>query len=340
MPAQSSLLSIVQLPEFSDLVRRSWAETQNVVVMNAKSLFILDPIGANAGKSKLYQEYDTETYADDKPEGSAVSFAKTGVGYSKTAFVKTIGKGIEITIEDRVQNRYQEVTSKLRSLNKYCANRIDLDLSHVLTFATSTSYTDMNGNLVDATTGDGLSLANAAHTLAFSATTYRNRVAGDPAFSETSLEAAEYLAQTQILNNFGQRRRIEFNTIFYGDDPATARQVKQLITSEADIDAVQAGVKNVYLDRYMAVYLPNLATTATGLPDSTKRRWWGISSAGKGLDGWQAYFGEVLPPFLKTPAPGNNGEDINTWNWVYVTGAMYLIATPNPRGLIMSCPVS
>ena len=340
MSAQSTLLSTVTLPDFTDLVRRFWLEPQDFVNRNAQQLFITDPLGMHQGKSKLYEEYDTENYADDKPEGAAAQKARVGTGYEKTLYLKTIAKQVDVTFEERTQNRYTEVYTKLHNMRAFCENRIDLDLSHRLTFATSTSYTDMNGNVVDTTTGDGLALASTVHTLAFSATTYSNRLAGDPSFSETSLEAALLLAATQIYSNFGEQRKMRFNAIFCGDDPSTERQIDQLIFSTADVDAVQAGILNVYRNKFVRVSLPMLASTATGAYDSTKRLWWGVVAMGQGFMGWQGIYGESVAPFIMTPAPGNNGENIDTWNWTYSAGASYGIATPNPRGIIFSCPTS
>lgn len=333
-------LSTVALPEFTDLVRRNFVITQQFLDRNAKQMFVYDYIGEGQGGSKLYDEYDTDTFADDKPEGTAAKKAKVGVGYQKIMYAKTIAKQIDITYEERVQNRYQNVKAKITSLNDFCANRIDLDLTHRLTFATSTSYTDMNGATVDTTTGDGLSLANTAHTLAFSPITYSNRVAADPAFSQTAFQAAMLLGATQIYNNLGQQRQMNFNVVFSYNDPATIQAIDQLIHSMADVDAVQAGILNVYREKFTRVMLPYLASTAVGAYDSTKRRWWGYAAIGQDLNGWQGIYGEWVPPFLKVPAPGNNGENIDTWSWTYSTGAMYGIVTVSPRGIIFSCPTN
>lgn len=337
---QSTLLSTITEPEFSDLVRRNWVATQDFLDRNAEKLFVRDDVGAGAGSSKLYNEYDTETYADVKPEGAAAAKAKVGVGYNVTMFAKTVAKQVDITLEERVQNRYPEVMAKITSLSEFCANRMDLDLSHRFTFATSTSYTDKNGNTVATTTGDGYALVYNAHTLAFSSTTYSNRVSGDPAFSQTALQGALLLAASNIYTNFGERRKMDFNTIICWSDPSTEQAIDQLIFSTADVDAVQAGIVNVYRNKFTRVSLPNIATTASGAYDSTKRRWWGLVAAGQGLMGWQGIFGMWMPPTLKTPAPGNNGENIDTLNWTYTAVAMYGIATVSPRGLIMSCPNS
>lgn len=338
--SQSTLLSTISEPEFSDLVRRNWVSVQETIPKNAKQLFVVDQVGSGQGKTKNYTEFDGETYADVKPEGAAASKARVGVGYDVTMTAKTVAKQMDVTLEDRVMNRYPEVAAKLKSLSEFCENRMDLDLSHRLTFATSSSYTDKNGNTVTTTTGDGQVLAYSAHTLAFSATTFRNRVSGDPAFSQTALQSALLLAATEIYSNFGERRVMNFNTIFCFSDPSTEQAIDQLLNSTADVDAVQAGIVNTFKNKFTRVSLPNLATTAAGAYDSTKRRWWGIAAAGQGLMGWQGILGIWMPPMLKTPAPGNNGEDINTLNWTYTAVAMYGIATVSPKGLIMSCPTS
>lgn len=337
---QGTLLSNVTFPEMVNLVRNQWTALPNYLERNAMQMYVIDPIGTMNGNSRRYNEYDTETFADVKPEGAAAQKTKFGVGYYKDLTVKTIAKQADITVEDRMQNRYPEVKSKLTSMMDFCANRIDLDLSHRFTFATSSSYTDMNGNTVDTTMGAGNPPALNAHTLAFSATTYSTRVSGDPSFSETSLEAALLLAKYQVFTNFGGPRQMNFNVIFCTRDPQTNREIDQLIQSTADVTAVQAGIVNVYKGQFRKVVLPYLDTDANGAPDSTKRRWWGVAAIGQGIIGLNAMFAEVLPPQLRSPSEGSNGENIDTLNWTWTTFAMYGSTIVSAKGCVMSCPNS
>lgn len=253
---------------------------------------------------------------------------------------RTFSKEIDITLEMRNDNRYAEVGSYLTNLSEFCDNRQDLDLTHRFTFANSTSYTDLNGQTITTTVGDGLALSSTVHTLAFSSTTYSNNVTGNPAFSESSLESALLLGVTNIFSNFGEKRNINFNTIITGDDPGTVRTVRQLLRSTADIDAVQSGVTNVYNGKFNHVILPNLATTAAGAYDSTKRRFWFLASVGVGVRGWQAYLGMWIAPTLLTPNDSNAGMDIHNLNWTYSTYCRYGIATVSPKGLVTSLVVS
>lgn len=337
---QTTLLNEVSLSEFTDLVQRNWIYTKENIQRNAKQLFITEAVGSGQGNSKRYNEIDVETYADYKAEGTNVSKSKVGIGYSVDMTARTMAKSVEITMEMRNDNRYAEVGTYITNLSEFCENRMDLDLTHRLTFCTSTSYTDKNGEVINLKTGDALALAYATHLLAFSATTYNNRVTGDPVFGQGAYEAAKLIGATQIYTNFGEKRNMNFNTIISGDDPSTCRIITQLLNSSADIDGAHAGITNVYKSGLKHVVLPNLATTAAGAYDSTKRQWWGIAATGQGVNGWQAYLGTWISPTLKSPSAGNNGEDINNLNWTYVSYCRYGIAIPSPKGLIMSCPTS
>lgn len=337
--AQTTLLNTVTLSEFTDLVRRNFVELQKMVPMNAAKLYIQDDLSAHSGNTKRYNEVDTETYASDKPEGADAAKASVGVGYTKDMVAKRIAREVEITFEMRRYNRYPDVVNTLTSLSWFCPQRSNIDLTHRLTFCNASSYVDMNGQTIDVTGGDGNPIVFATHSLAFSATTWRNRVVGDPSFSQGALEAAELLTTTDILSNFGERRVMVFNAIVTSDDPTTCRIVKQLLESTADVDAVQAGIVNIYKGAYTHIELPLLATTATGAHDATKKHWWFLASIGQGQMGWQAYYSIFEPMNLKTPAPGNNGEDVHNDNWTYGTRMSYGICAVSGRGLIGSLAV-
>jgi len=335
---QTTIASIQSLPELTDLVRREWATMKEFLPRVAKSLYNQEYIGAGQGNSKTINEFDGDTFADVKPEGVNSTKARVGVGYNKTMTARTFSKQMNITLEMRNDNRYAQIGQMITDLTQFCENRQDLDLTHRLTFATSTSYTDMNGNVVDTSMGDGNPLLYSAHTLAFSSLTYSNIVAGNPAYGQGAFEAGLLLGNSQTYNNFGQQRDVELNKIVTWRDPGTMRVVRQMLNSMADIDSVQAGIVNVYKNGYEHVVLPYLASLANGTYDGTKRRWWFLIATG--MKGWQAYVGDWINPTLLTPAPGNNGEDINNLDWTYVTYCRYGIVVVSGRGCIGATPTS
>lgn len=336
---QGTFLNTLTFPELTDLVTRNFVSVGGMIVPNAKQLFLTDTMGIGEGELKLLQEYDTNTYAKAKPQGVDAKKSVFGIGYLITIRAKRIGLETEITWEMRRYNKKQEIMSAITSLPFYCPQRVELDLTHRLTFCTSTSYTDMDGNTVDLTVGDGLALASSVHTLKFSTTTYSNRISGDPLFSKGALESAELLTTTDILSNLGEKRVMDFNTIVTGNNPTVCNAVKQFLRSTSDNTQNNAGVINVNQDKYRHVILQQLNTTATGAIDSTKKNWWFLAAIGAGFRGWQAWFIEWEAENL-VPSSVGNGNDVHKDIWYYNVRQAYNIGIVSGRGLIASCPTN
>lgn len=330
----TGLLNTVTLSEFTDLTEKEFIYQQEMIKPNALQLYIVDNIPSGSGDTKRYDEVDVETFASLKREGDEATKVQAGVGYHVTMTAKRVATEIEITWEMRNYNKNNAVVSKMTNLTHYCPQRLELDLTHRLTFCSSSTYTDQDGVSNTITTGDSNPLVYATHSLANSSTTYRNRVANDPVFSQGGLEAAETLTVTNVLNNFAEKRVMNFNTIITSPDPNTCRTVKQVLNSTADIDGSNSGVMNYYSGAYRHVILPYLATTATGAYDSTKRGWWFLGAIGNGVSGsWQAYCGIFESNNLKKPV-----EDEHTDNWVMGSRMSYGNAILNGIGLIGSLP--
>jgi hypothetical protein len=336
-------LNTATLPEFSDLTMKQFSIQKNMITPAAAQLFIQEDLTSWGSDTKRYDEVDVNTFAKLKRQGENAQRGRVGVGYSKTMQARRYALEINVSWEYRrySQQYASNVKADLVNLNHFIPQRFELSLTHTLTFATSTSYTDMDGETIAATMGDGYALAYSAHTLAQSSTTYRNRLAGDPAFSQGSLEVAESLFVSDILSNFGDRRVLKPNIIVTTDDPTVCRSVKQLLQSTADVDSTNSGVVNMQKGKYRHVELPYLATTATGARDATKKRWWILlAQYGNPTNSWQGYYGIFENANLKTPADGKNGEDFSNDDWKYgVRGSMGVVALSG-CGLAASCPIS
>jgi hypothetical protein len=336
---QGTFLNTVTFPELTDLVNRNFIAVGGMLTPVAKQLFINETVGAGEGELKLLQEYDMNTYARSKPQGVDAKKASFGIGYYITIQQKRIGMEAEITWEMRRYNKKQEVMATLTALPHFCPQRVELDLTHRLTFGDATTYTDLDGNLVSIAVGDTLALFSAVHLLKFSSTTYNNINTGNPLFSKGALEAAELIAKTQTLNNFGEKRVMDYNTIITGDNPTVCNAVKQFLNSTSDNLQNNPGVINVYQGSKRHVILPQLATTAAGLYDSTKKNYWFLAAIGNGLRGWQAYFVEWEAMNL-IPSSTGNGVDVHKDIWYYNVRQSYNIGIVSGRGIIGSLPTS
>jgi hypothetical protein len=95
---------------------------------------------------------------------------------------------------------------------------------------------------------------------------------------------------------------------------------------------------NIYQNKYKHLVLPQLATTATGAVDSTKRKYWFLASLGMGMNGLQAYYGEWEAPNMKPTS--SNMENPHTDVFSYGVRAGYGFTFVSGRGIIGSFPTS
>jgi hypothetical protein len=319
-----------------DLVQRNFQPMMNMVPEVARKLFINENIPNHVGNSKLYEEYDVQRYGKLKKEGENSKKAQVGLGYTKTVTARRYSMEVDITWEMRTYAKETKVVSDFQNLSHFIPQRMELDATHRFTYANATTYTDLDGLTQTISTGDGLSLGNSAHLLAFSSVTYTNIVPNNPQFSQVPFESAKELAATQSFSNFGDKIVMPYNTVIIFDNPRYQRIAKQILSSSADVDAVQAGVTNVYKGAFDLVVLPLGATTATGAYDSTKINWWFYGAITGNTNGWQSYLAVFEEPNLRTPAKGNNGEDFSNDNWTFGVRGSWDIASLSARGMICS----
>ncbi len=338
---QGQFLNTVTFPELYDIVNKNFVTLRGLVPEVVEQLFIVEDAPIPSPNMVRYDEFDVDTFASRKPEAQNTQARNMAIGYSVTVTPLRFGKKAIVTKEDRLHGRDREVSNAFTSLASVVAQRKELDATHVITFCTATSYTNMEGETINTAMGDGFALAYALHTLKHSSLTYSNRLTGDPLFSPGSADAMELMAKTQILSNFGERRVMHFDTIFCADTPSLYKAIKRHYGSSSDDTQNNSGVMNVDMSKYKLVVLPFLATTATGAYDSTKKNWWGMISTTAGNTGnrWQAYLRYWERPYLVSPEEGNTKNGDND-TWEFHTRGYWSVRAVSPRGFMISCPVS
>lgn len=329
-------LSSVSLGVFTRLAGVIFNKALDFVDKTAQTsgLFVVETIPENSGETRDWTEIDLELYASNKGQGNQASRARVQLGYNKLVTVKRVAKDIGITYEMRRFNKYPDVVRRLTNLAQMPSNRLELDLSHRIGFGTATSYTDKDGTVVDISTGEttAAALFGTAHTLTGSSTTYRNRLAGNPILSKGALEGMERLCVEETLNNFAEKVLIPFDILWTTDDPATVNTALEYLQSVAAPDFANSGVTNVYKAKYKHVKLPLVATTAAGVPDNSKRRYWGLASSSM----TDAHLGIWEAAHLKTPADLNSGEEFSTDDWNYGVRMGYGIGIVTARWIKFS----
>lgn len=297
-------------------------------------LFVEETIPKNSGETRDFQEVDLNLYARLKVQGDQAARARVVLGYNKLVTNRRFAADIGITYEMRNHNKYPEVIRALTNLSQQPGNKLELDLQHRIGFGTATTYTDMDGVVADISTGEttATALFGTAHTLTGTATTYRNRLAGNPILSKGALEGMERLIAEETLNNFGEKLSVPFDILWTTDDPNTVNTALEYLKSVAAPDFANSGVTNVYKAKYKHVKLPLVPTTAAGLTDATKRRYWGIASSMIS----DAHLGIWEAPHLKSPSDLNAGEEFSTDNWQYGVRAGWGIGIVTGRWIKMS----
>jgi len=324
-------LNIATLADFvrnAEILFLKGMDSVNMAARNS-GIFRIDNIADHTGNTKEYSEIDLEEYATIKGEGDQSARARVQQGYSKIGTLYRVSMDIGITYEMRHFNKYVEVVARLQNLGALAAKRIELDLSHRLTFATATSYTSKEGATIDTTVGDTLALASTAHTVRGSSTTFRNRLANNPLFSKGALEGMEQMIIENSINQFGEKTTIPYDIIWTTEDANTCNTVKEYLKSTASPDALNNGVVNVYQGKYRHVILPLVATTATGANDSTKAKYWGLASSTNS----QAFLGINQEPQMK---PVNGNIDFATEDLQVGVSATYFIVIPGARSITFS----
>jgi len=328
-------LNIATLSDFTRNAEILFLKGLDSVQMAARNsgMFKIDSIPDHQGNTKEYTEIDLEEYATKKREGDQSARAKVQQGYSKIGTLYRVSKDIGITYEMRHYNKYMEVVSRLSNLGKLVGNRMELDLSHRITFCTATTYTDMDGDSVNIAVGDTLALASTAHTVKGSAVTFRNRLANNPVFSKGALEGMEQMIIENSINQFGEKVTTPaYDIIWSTEDPNTVNTIKEYLKSTANPDALNAGVVNVYQGKYKHVILPRVATTNVGAVDSTKAKYWGLASSSNS----QAFLGINEEPRLKVSAPNGSAEEFSTEDFNYGAVGGYMIVIPGARWFAFS----
>lgn len=341
-PGQSApLIATFTQKEIYNLVEKRFQDFKQNYPIDAKPIFIYYNVGMQNGVIKRFDEKDFSSFAEVKPEGAPTKRAKYGTGYHKDVIMKTIGLELALTEEAVKFNKWDDVRLIGKKLGETVPYRCNLDMTQfAITFAQSTSYVDMSGFTVDTTTGDGLSLANAAHTLAFSSTTYTNIIPGAPQFSKSALMSAEITARNNTLDNYGIPKSMTWTNIWCSGDATNVENIMQFLKSISDNTQANPNVENTYQNRYKLLVLQQLDTTVFGQRDTTKSKWWGLGAFSGSLNdstSFQAIYAEWEAPYMK-PAPtgDNNANDFSRDIQKFGTRGRYGLAALAGQGILYS----
>lgn len=321
----------INTSNFSDFVanstinfRRAFDQFPKV----ASQMYDVENTGLVTGEES---SLDGFSVAKIKREGGDFSYLDINQGNNKVWNVYEIGGMTKITWLMRTGNKYRVMNNRISNLGKSAAKRMEWDLTHRFTFGTATSYTNLDGDTVSTTTGDGFQLFYSAHAVTGSATTYRNIVANNPLLSKGGIEAAEKLFSTQMIDSNGETIQEVPDCLVTTNDPNTVNTALEYLKSTTAPDAGSDGVYNVLGNKYRLIVLPYLSTTAAGVYDSTKAKYWMLAN----LMGTDAVC-KVLSNPTMIPPTQNDGKEFETMDWKFACHASYAIEIVRAQWVTLS----
>jgi len=323
------------MPDVQSLARKSFVKGTHKPAADVRRLFHRESCMWDVS-SKRITEVDRERYASVKTEGQESKTRRVAQGYSKEIHRKTISVTRDLSGEAVKALTAHGLARFAMNVGKDVVDRIELDMANFIGYGASSSYTDMDGFTVDTTTGDGLSLFNASHTLKYSSTTYSNILSGAPSFSESALEDAEDYFNYNVLDNFGHRITMNPNAIITTRKASVKNAVKRLLQSTAPESVggttnANAGVTNTYQEAYEHLVV-DFDVNAKGITDSNKSYYWMLAALGNDPEtSFQGYYVSWMSP-QTAPVEINQRK----WTMSQTARAAYGIGAVSGRGILVS----
>lgn len=283
MSLDSSVFMVSSNQEVATLIKQhalKRLEAYSPSMLNS-NLYRREVKASNDGFEKRYFEATViSKYLSRTSEWQKAKKGSIQIWYSKSIETKKYTLSLGMSLEVKIGSRDEfEIEKQINFLSRAAKDSKNLDLTHVLTFAKSSSYVDRDDYTVNNTCADGLPIVSASHTLRGTSGTY-STVTGDPEFSVTALETLEKSFIENSYDNLGNVVNIIPDTIFHTNNPALVNSINTVLQSTASItDNKNSGVINPYRARFKSVTLDDLNTTATGGKDVTKNKAWGLAAS-------------------------------------------------------------
>lgn len=182
----------------------------------------------DANYASSYQMVGTFGGTQKVAEGQDFPETTTAQGYKKIVTQSHFANSFRITKDHRVfiSTKWKEIKALPKNLSRDAFNKIDQSFADVLNNGRSTSYTDVFGVVVDATTPDGVALFSDSHKVTATGNTMGNIIwdggatgvgTVNPALSRAALVSAKTMAR-KAKDSSGILSEIMVNTLLVSAD--------------------------------------------------------------------------------------------------------------------------
>lgn len=177
-------------------------------------------------------------------EGEDYSFFKPNQGANKTMSVVKYGLGFSISEEAVEDGKFDFIADAVRKMAESASESQEISAMDII-----------NNGFSAATTADGVSIFNTAHTLP-SGLTFRNRPSSEVDLSPTSLDAALQDYDLQFIGDHNMKKRIVPKILLV--HPSNKRYAMEIIGSELKADSMDNNMNSLKQDGLRIISSPHI----------------------------------------------------------------------------------
>jgi len=307
--------------DFNDLVKNAKYQWENAEPEMPEVRSQLATVVSVSTKTSDHSIISSLPTAKRRNEGDDATKGEPKQGYTKSFSQTEIALQGDVTKQMRMFDKYDEIMMRMRELGRSTRRRMELDIASLLSYAWSTSYTNMDGETVTTSTPDGLTLIDASHTPNGTSDVWSNELGSThDAISHDTLEAL-----IQLFNNFlddgdGRHIPVQPTHIITGTHVPTMHEVKRILgsmqrPSTGDNDT---NVNKGILQHLVVPFLDFNASTEAR--DSAKAQYCFVANLGRDRNGFRMEVSQQ--PRLEAP-----DQVFESSTWQFLSTALYDFGT-------------
>lgn len=301
------MLDLTNFEQTTEYVNESFQEYAKARVASDKGMQLFGVKNIDF-KTEIVQLYEGLRGIRRVAEGQDLPKAQGREGDNITFIQSQYGVNVPVTKDMRIFQRFEAVSSLLKTQTDEAFDLIDQSLADVLTNGWLTSYQDAYGDVVSGVGPDGKALFSATHTSsAFADYSFKNIINDGSVDNPTLSRTAVVKTRSKGLkykDPAGVTRPVHLDTLVVGPDLEDL--ANRIVKSEGIVGTANLET-NSYLSSMKIVVWERLGSTSTGTDTSA---YWFMVDSSRVKDGLRAYF-KQKPQMASPNAYGPN----QVWNY-------------------------
>lgn len=319
------MITVEQFPDLSKNAKVQWQQARKEFGSVRDMLCNVKSVSTRTSEHSSMSEAST---ARRRRDGQDAYKGTVKQGYTKNFTQAEIALQEDVTKHMRMFDQYGEIMRIMRRMGNGTERRMEIDVQSLLSYAWSTSYTNIDGETVTTATPDGLALISPSHTVNGASGTFGNQidVTHDP-ISASVLERLEE-AMNGFLDDDGRLYPVMADTIISANHAPTVHEIQRIIGSQGSPDNANNNT-NTFKGAYKHLILPYLNFNATTeAKDTTKNKYVFLAQLGnKDVNGFTLEMSQDVK--FETP-----DQVFANSVWEYMTTAMYDFGTLRPTFIV------